>query len=138
LRKAFDIKVDSLAPAIVQAGASLNDPIFVIWEGGSMYFKESEANTLIRQIKALMSLHSEFWFDHISADAVTDRTGLPEVKLFMDSMRMIGEPFVRGFENVKLELANLGLRVLERVSAAEMLESVDPVFQHYAFARCGA
>jgi hypothetical protein len=51
---------------------------------------------------------------------------------------MVGEPFVRGFQNVKIELANLGLRVLEKVSAAEMLESPDPVFKHYAFARCVA
>jgi hypothetical protein len=103
-----------------------------------MYFNKPEADALLIQISSLMSAQSEFWFDCVSSDAVADRTRLPEVKLFMDSMRMIGEPFVRGFENIKKELSGLGLNVLEKISAAEMLGEPDPVFKHYSFARCAS
>lgn len=105
---------------------------------GRMYFGEPEADALLLQIRRLMDVQSQFWFDCVSSDAVGDRTRLPEVKLFMDSMRMIGEPFVRGFEKIKEELSDLGLRVLEKSSAAEMLGESDPVFRHYSFARCAS
>jgi hypothetical protein len=95
-------------------------------------------NALLLRIRRLMDVQSQFWFDCVSSDAVGDRTRLPEVKLFMDSMRMIGEPFVRGFEKIKEELSDLGLRVLEKSSAAEMLGESDPVFRHYSFARCAS
>jgi O-methyltransferase involved in polyketide biosynthesis len=101
-----------------------------------MYFAETELNAFLMQIRALMKPSSRLWFDYPSAAAVEDLTGQVEVKAFMDSMRMIGEPFMHGFNDVRAELLVLGLDVAECASAAHILQDTDPVMLHYAFVLC--
>ena len=103
-----------------------------------MYFSRTESDAFLRQIKNLMSPACRLWFDFASSDAVGDLTEQYEVKAFMDSMRMIGEPFMRGFSDVKVELAGVGLHVKECKSAAQLLGGTDPVLDHYSFALCGS
>jgi O-methyltransferase involved in polyketide biosynthesis len=134
----YDILVDELADTLRRSGAPTDVPIFFIWEGCSMYFSRTESDAFLRQIKNLMSPASQLWFDFASSDAVGDLTEQYEVKAFMDSMRMIGEPFMRGFSDVKVELAGVGLHVKECKSAAQLLGGTDPVLDHYSFALCGS
>ncbi len=103
-----------------------------------MYFSNEEAGILLRSIKDLMCHQSVLWFDFVSKSAVVDATGEPEVKNFMDSMRMIGEPFIKGFDDVSEELNDVGLDVFELATAKEVLNSSDPVTRHYSFALCRA
>jgi O-methyltransferase involved in polyketide biosynthesis/acyl-coenzyme A thioesterase PaaI-like protein len=133
----YDILVDELANTLHRSGALTDVPVFFIWEGCSMYFSRTESDALLQEIRNLMSPASRLWFDFASSDAVGDLTGQYEVKAFMDSMRMIGEPFMRGFSDVREELASVGLQVEERQSAAQLLGEADPVFKHYSFALCG-
>jgi O-methyltransferase involved in polyketide biosynthesis len=96
VRIPFDIHTSNLHDALQVAGVDLSVPNFVIWEGGSMYFTESEASALFGQIRDVIGKDGRLWFDQVAAAAVADCTGLPEVEAFMESMRIIGEPFVRG------------------------------------------
>ncbi len=132
----FDILRDDLAETIRRAGVPAGVPVFFIWEGCSMYFARRESDAFLRQISAVVNPDSKLWFDFASSDAVSDRTGRREVKAFMDSMRMIGDPFMRGFFNVKEELAGMGLHVEECTSAGQLLDSSDVVLSHYSFALC--
>jgi O-methyltransferase involved in polyketide biosynthesis/acyl-coenzyme A thioesterase PaaI-like protein len=134
----YDILVDELADTLRRSAAPTDVPIFFIWEGCSMYFSRTESDAFLRQIKNLMSPACRLWFDFASSDAVGDLTEQYEVKAFMDSMRMIGEPFMRGFSDVKVELAGVGLHVKECKSAAQLLGGTDPVLDHYSFALCGS
>lgn len=138
LRCSHDILGGNLQNTLNQAGAPLNIPIFFIWEGGSMYFARQQSDALFDQIRKLMCSASRLWFDFASFTAVNDLTGLNEVKSFMDNMRLIGEPFMRGFDDIEIELAEAGLDVAECVSAAQaLLNDFDPVLAHYSFALCG-
>jgi len=100
-----------------------------------MYFTEDQASTLFSQIRRSMCPRSHLWLDCASHDAVSDQASEPEVGAFIDSMRVIGEPFVRGFRGEK-ELAAAGFEVLEYVGAASVLGNPDPVMKHYSFAIC--
>lgn len=138
LQNSFDILSDDLSDKITEAGAPVNElPMFFIWEGGSMYFTEEQGNAFLCQVKELMCPKSRLWFDHASDVAVHDRTGLPEVKAFIDSMRMIGEPFVRGVDDAEAELGRIGFVTTELASAARVVSTADPVFKHYSFSLCG-
>lgn len=100
-----------------------------------MYFTREETQHLIDQIKGLMCDRSRFWFDQVSRPAVSDTTGIAEIKAFMDHMRMVGEPFVSGFDGVK-DIKTCGLDVAQYATASEVLNRDDPVFKHYSFALC--
>jgi O-methyltransferase involved in polyketide biosynthesis len=134
----YDILNDDLAATLRRLDVPEHVPMFFIWEGGSMYFGTKQANGLLRQIRELMCSSSELWFDFVSASGVSDSSGLPGVKQFMDSMRAVGEPFIRGFDNCHDEIASLGLKAIRTTSAAQLLESSDPVLGHYSFALCAA
>ena len=136
LNAEFDILFDDLSSTLNKLGAPLALPTFFIWEGGSMYFAESELNSLLQQIKKLMNPSSRLWFDFPSEAAVKDLTGEGEVYAFMESMRLVGEPFMHGFENVRGQLGKLGFDVLESHSASQVLQDPDPVKAHYSFALC--
>ena len=134
-----DILIGNLQYSLQEAGAPLNIPRFFIWEGGSMYFARKQSDALFGQIRISMCSELRLWFDFASSSAVNDRTGLSEVKAFMDSMRLIGEPFMRGFDNVGSELADVGLDVVECLSAAQVLSNEsDPVLTYYFFTLCGS
>jgi O-methyltransferase involved in polyketide biosynthesis len=99
-----------------------------------MYFSEQETQHLFDQIKAMMCDRSRLWFDQVSSDAVSDKTGIPEIQAFMDHMRMIGEPFIRGFENVVDEIRHAGFDTEEVETASQIMTRDEPIFEHYSFA----
>ncbi|MEE7494882.1 class I SAM-dependent methyltransferase [Methylobacterium oryzae] len=132
----FDILSQNISEVLAGESIPHDCPKFILWEGGSMYFSKEEADRLLRSIKDLMCHQSVLWFDFVSKSAVVDATGEPEVKNFMDSMRMIGEPFIKGFDDVLEELKDVGLDVFELATAKEVLNSSDPVTRHYSFALC--
>lgn len=138
LRGSFDILTSSLTTVLDETVAPRDVPIFVIWEGGSMYFSPSQTAALFKQINSLMNSDSQFWFDFVSEDAVNDSTGIMEIKAFIDHMRSVGEPFVQGFNAVDLPLSRLGFEVIQRNSAAALLGETDPIYAHYSFALCEA
>ncbi len=137
-RVPFDINGTDLHQTLLSVGVHLSLPSFVIWEGGSMYFTQSQASSLFKQVRELLGDVGRLWFDQASLAAISDRTGLFEVKAFMDAMRTIGEPFVRGFEDVAQEIASEGFSVDHYSSAKSYIASNDPIFQHYSFAVCRA
>lgn len=135
-RVPFDIYTNSIAEAIARAALPADLPKFIIWEGGSMYFERSDGNTFLSQIRQVMSTACRLWFDFVTCAAVEGSTGLPEVERFMHSMRVIGEPFVRGFSDLSSELGTLCLAPRVSWLAADLLGSADPVCRQYGFALC--
>lgn len=136
IRRPFDILQDDLRAALAEFTNGAAHPTFFIWEGGSMYFDTPVGDALLRKIRHSMPEGSEFWMDYVSRDAVEGRTGLSEVESFMYNMRVIGEPFVRGFDDPRKELAACGLDAYSAESAAARFNTNDPVCKHYGFVRC--
>jgi hypothetical protein len=62
----------------------------------------------------MMCGRSRLRLDQVSSDAVPDKTGIPEIRAFMNHMRMIGEPFCRLY----------GLRVPKPLSAQQIQPSL--------------
>jgi O-methyltransferase involved in polyketide biosynthesis len=135
MRHEFDILKDNLENTLVKIKAPRDIPMFVVWEGGSMYFAKEQADPFLLHIRRLMCPKSQVWLDFVSYAAVNDLTGEIEVQAFIDNMRMIGEPFVRGIERLD-ELSDRGFDVAECISAAVLLNNTDPAMKHYSFATC--
>ena len=132
----FDILRDDLDSALRAAGVPLHLPKFFIWEGGIMYFTKEHAEGMLLQITSSMDDESVLWFDVPSEAAVTDNSGIREVELFIESMRIIGEPFMLGYDDIEASIRAVGLEVASRASAADVLVSPDPVMSHYSFVLC--
>ncbi len=133
IRRPFDILADDLGRILEEARLPADVPRFFIWEGGSMYFEAAVADALLGTVRRAMPRGSQMWLDFVTSAAVDGTSGLPESEAFIHSMRVIGEPFVRGFEDPAVALSELGFADVQCTLAANVLESEDPVCKHYGF-----
>jgi O-methyltransferase involved in polyketide biosynthesis len=132
----YDLLVQKLGEILRDARVPENLPKFFIWEGCSMYFSKADSDTYLEELRENMNEQSKLWFDFVATVAVTDDTGYQEVTAFMESMRLIGEPFVNGFESVENDLNRLGFNLTSCCSAADVTRSHDPLQTYYSFVLC--
>jgi len=90
----IDLRATSLAEALA-ASVDSTSPIFIAWEGMSMYFEEAEVRAMLAGMAPLLhNNRSRLWLDLVEKRAVAQPEIYPEVKAFMTSMQLLGEPFV--------------------------------------------
>jgi methyltransferase (TIGR00027 family) len=117
-----------------------SQPVFIAWEGMSMYFEEPEVRTILRGIHPVMqNPESRLWTDFASAEAVYHPDIYPEVKKFMEGMQILGEPFIFGTDSPCDFMKSNGFHCHEMVTSNVFLEnSTDPVFREYQFCTASA
>jgi methyltransferase (TIGR00027 family) len=110
-------------------------PIFVAWEGMSMYFEEPQVRAVLNGIlPVLQHPDSRLWADFVLEKAVTEPDIFPEVAEFMQGMQLLGEPFVFGTECVEDFLRSNGFGCQEVVSSDVFFsQKTDPVYSIYHF-----
>jgi len=130
----IDLRTTPLAVAlggIVDSTA----PIFIAWEGMTMYFEEAELREILGGIApVLKNNRSRLWFDFVDERAIRTPEIFPEVAAFMQGMQLLGEPFVFGTSAVKPFLESLDFHCLA-VAPSDMyfVGSTDPVYSIYHF-----
>lgn len=112
------------------------EPLFVAWEGMSMYFQEAEVQRILEgMIPVLQNQDSLLWVDLIDREAIEHPEKYPEpVRNFMRGMQILGEPFTFGPSSITDFLGSAGMHVLEIVPSDVCLSRKrDPVFEIYKF-----
>jgi O-methyltransferase involved in polyketide biosynthesis/acyl-coenzyme A thioesterase PaaI-like protein len=111
-------------------------PIFIAWEGMSMYFEEPEIRRILDGMSPLMEHpESRLWVDLVDRKAVDSPELCPrEVQAFMHGMQLLGEPFTFGTDCVDEFMAQSGFDCREVTVSDLFFEgSKDPVFSLYRF-----
>jgi O-methyltransferase involved in polyketide biosynthesis len=110
-------------------------PIFVAWEGMSMYFQEAEVRSVLDGMAPLLgNPQSRLWADFVSKQAIANASIFPEVEAFMRGMQLLGEPFVFGTDSLKTFIESNNFACLEVVPSSRFLtDRVDPVYSIYSF-----
>jgi methyltransferase (TIGR00027 family) len=130
----IDLRITPLACAL-QGIVDFTAPIFVAWEGMSMYFEEAEVRSMLAGMAPLLhNNRSRLWLDLVDERAVVQPEIFPEVKAFMAGMQMLGEPFVFGVESVTEFMESNGFHCHQSVTSDVFLgERTDPVYSIYHF-----
>jgi methyltransferase (TIGR00027 family) len=130
----IDLRTTPLAVALGDIAGG-TDPIFVAWEGMSMYFEEAEVRAILDGIApVLKNNRSRLWFDCVDERAIRTPEIFPEVAAFMNGMQLLGEPFVFGTSSVEAFMKSNDYRCLEVVSSDVFLaDTSDPVYSIYRF-----
>jgi len=131
----IDVRTMPLAPALADQ-LDPNEPVFVAWEGMSMYFQEHEVREILSgMMPALKNPQSLLWVDLVDRLAIEHPEEYPEsVRNFMRGMQILGEPFTFGPESVADFMRSSGLRSLEVVPSDVCLRGrKDPVYAIYKF-----
>jgi len=130
----IDLRVTPLAEAM--APHWLPDrPVFIAWEGMSMYFEEPELRTILRGIAPVLGHPSSaIWIDFVDARAVNTPEIYPEVAAFCRGMELLGEPFVFGVDSISDFLESNGFTCLGTASSNVYFpDNRDPIYTLYNF-----
>ncbi|MEX0937407.1 MAG: SAM-dependent methyltransferase [Pirellulales bacterium] len=131
----IDVRTMPLAP-VLQEHIDGDVPVFIAWEGMSMYFNEAEVLRILDGIAPLMRHRdSLLWVDVVDREAVESPERFPDsVQKFMRGMQILGEPFTFGTESPAALLQSAGFDCLEVVpSDVCITENDDPVYAIYRF-----
>lgn len=131
----IDLRTMPLAPTLAEH-LPADVPVFVAWEGMSMYFQETEVCQILEGLKPLLSHpHSLLWVDLVDRQAVEHPETFPDsVRTFMRGMQILGEPFTFGPASIVEFMRSAGLRSLEVVPSDVCLRGTkDPVYEIYKF-----
>ena len=136
----IDLRTATLASVLEELAGS-GEPVFIAWEGMSMYFEEEEVRMILQGMAPLLRHpESRLWVDLVDREAVAHPERFPgEVEAFMRGMQMLGEPFTFGTDSVEEFMAENGFRCREVVvSDAYFPGEHDPVYALYRFCTASA
>ena len=131
----IDVRTMPLAPVLAEH-LDTSKPVFIAWEGMSMYFQEDEVQTILQgMMPVLNNPESLLWLDLVDRKAVEHPEEFSEsVQNFMRGMQILGEPFTFGSDAPQEFLRDAGMRALEVVSSDVCLRGrKDPVYSVYKF-----
>ena len=140
-RTAVPVNLDFDDPAEVLAGTGGFDPeapVFVVYEGCSMYFEAPKAHEILGRLAGLVRRHpdSRLWLDLVTPEVV-GRDTPPAARSFVEGMARMGEPFVFGHGDPAALFAGHGLAVETVARSNHYRPSDDPLFELYYFAVLG-
>ena len=136
----IDLRTMPLAPVLAEH-LDFERPVFVAWEGMSMYFQEPEVRQILAGMApALRHPDSLLWVDLVDRAAVEHPEEFgPSVSEFMRGMQILGEPFTFGPASIEEFMHGSGLRSLEVVPSDVCLNGrKDPVYGIYKFCMVSA
>ncbi len=135
----IDLRSAPLA-RVLQGVIDSTSPIFIAWEGMSMYFEEAEVRAMLAGMAPLLrNNRSRLWLDLVDERAVWQPELFPEVKAFMAGMQMLGEPFVFGVKSAKEFMESCGFHCHQTASSDLFLDGrSDPVYSLYHFCTASA
>ena len=131
----IDLRTMPLA-CVLQQHLDCKEPVFIAWEGMSMYFQEEEVRAILKGMAPLVAHPaSRLWVDLVDRRAVEHPEAFPEeVQAFMRGMQILGEPFTFGAECVEEFMASNGFECQQVVPSDVFLNgSKDPVYALYKF-----
>lgn len=139
LQVPIDLRMTPLADAL-RGIVDFTSPIFIAWEGMSMYFEEDEIRGMLAgMIPLLRNNRSRLWLDVVDERAVADPGVFPEVKAFMTGMQLLGEPFVFGVKSPKEFMEDNGFHCHQSVASDVFVsDRTDPVYSIYHFCTASA
>ena len=100
-----------------------------------MYFREEDVRDVLGGIAPLLgNPRSRLWADFVNEQAIVNSNVFPEVEAFMQSMRLLGEPFVFGSDSLEDFMKSNGFACLQIApSSLYFPETKDPVYSVYSF-----
>jgi methyltransferase (TIGR00027 family) len=118
----LDFSQERLATALARAGHDPRTPSFFSLLGVTFYLSRRELFDTFRAIAMVAPAGSQLVFDYLDSDAFIPQRAAGRVRLLMDDLQGMGEPWITGLDPASLatELAPLGLRLQEDLGPADI------------------
>jgi methyltransferase (TIGR00027 family) len=128
---------DGLIDLLGSNGFTFDDPTYLIWEGNVMYMSLASDKYTMRQLKRYVK-RFRLSFDYLSESVVAKTTGDVSLTTLVESFEAMDAPWVSGIDDTHGLAHELGLRVVENRTTAELYRlyrgrrASSPIFLHYS------
>lgn len=135
----IDLRTTPLA-CVLEQHVDRSEPVFIAWEGMSMYFQEEEVRKILHGMSPLVGhSSSRLWVDLVDRRAVDHPEEFSDdVQAFLRGMQILGEPFTFGVDCPEEFMASNGFQCHQVVPSDVFLNGrKDPVYSLYKFCTAG-
>jgi len=121
---AADLERESVATALKRTPFDVGAPTFFAWPGVTYYLTHNAIKTTLHSVRSIAAAGSKIIFDYLESDAFNPDKVVDRIRLAMENVRNMGEPWFSGFapETIGAELSALGFTLLEDLSPAMLQE----------------
>ena len=114
-----DYIADDLAALLRGRGFDFSLPTHFIWEGNTMYLSAAAVARVLDCIARNLRRFS-LSFDYLAPEVIANETGDPEITAVVGRFAAMGAPWTHGMSEVKSLAGNIGARVSDRFTLAEL------------------
>jgi methyltransferase (TIGR00027 family) len=114
-----DYVADDFAALLQRNGFDFSLPTHFIWEGNTMYLNASAVARVLDRIAQNLRRFS-ISFDYLAKEVITNETGDPKITAVVERFAAMGAPWTYGMRDVESLAANIGARVADRFTIAEL------------------
>jgi methyltransferase (TIGR00027 family) len=114
-----DYVADDLTVLLRRNGFDFSVPTHFIWEGNTAYLDAAAVSHVLDRIAKNLRRFS-ISFDYVSQELISNDTGDPETTAVVERFAAMGAPWTYGVSDIEALAAQIGARVSDRFSIAEL------------------
>ncbi|MFY9656022.1 MAG: SAM-dependent methyltransferase [Methylocystis sp.] len=132
-----DYVAEDLVALLSGAGLDFSLPTHFLWEGNTMYLNAVAVTRVLSSISQSLPRFS-LSFDYMAPEVIAKETGDPEITALVARFGAMGAPWTYGMSDIERLAENIGARVADRFTLAELHRRYWPdktpqsrLFDHY-------
>ena len=120
-----DYVKDDLVSLLRQNQFDFELPTYFLWEGNTTLIPKEDVIFVVEQIRNNVK-NFKLSFDYMSDKVISRTTGYQDINDYIDKYESLYVPWITGFETIEPLAKDLGLKVLENLSTAELQKKYRP------------
>ncbi len=120
-----DYVKDDLVSLLRQDHFNFEIPTYFLWEGNTTLIPQEDVIFVLEQIRSNVK-NFRVSFDYMSDKVISRTTGYQDINDYIDKYESMYVPWITGFENIEPLANDLGLKVIESFSTAELHKKYRP------------
>lgn len=122
---AGDYVKDNLVTLLRNNNFNFELPTYFLWEGNTTLLTKENVIFVLKQISDNIK-HFKISFDYMSEKVINRTTGYQDINDYIDKYESMYAPWITGFDDIQSLAKNLGLKVIDNFSTAELFKKYRP------------
>jgi methyltransferase (TIGR00027 family) len=120
-----DYVKDNLVSLLIQNHFNFEIPTYFLWEGNTTLLAKEDVIFVLKQIRNNVK-EFRLSLDYMSNKVISRTTGYQDINDYIDKYESLYTPWVTGFDNIEPLAKELGFKVIENFSTAELYKVYRP------------
>lgn len=120
-----DYVKDDLITLLINNNFDFELPTYFLWEGNTTLLTKEDIVFVLEQISDNIK-NFNLSFDYMSEKVILRTTGYQDINDYIDKYESMYAPWITGFDNIEILAKDLGMKVVENFSTADLFKKYRP------------